>query len=37
MLRVENLQVAYGPVEVLKGMDIEVPKGREDEKRGGKG
>lgn len=28
MLRVECLQVAYGPVEVLKGLDIEVPRGQ---------
>lgn len=27
MLRVEGLRVAYGPVEVLKGLDIEVPDG----------
>ena len=28
MLRVEGLEVAYGPVEVLKGVDVEVPQGR---------
>ena len=27
MLQVEGLQVAYGPVEVLKGLDIDVPDG----------
>jgi len=37
MLRVEGLEVAYGPVEVLKGLDIEVPKGRVVALLGGNG
>ena len=37
MLQVEDLHVAYGPVEVLKGVDIEVPRGRVVTLLGGNG